>query len=106
MKGWGFSTLLVTFGLVPSPEAAFPFWIFELVFGLPVLIWMLWRQWQHNDLQNLITGFAIFSLAFQFFSRFFSDNYFVFTLQLLIIAYFTRPFQFHHSSEQIQSTSP
>lgn len=100
MKGWGFSTLLLAFNLVPSPEAAFPFWIVELIFGLPVMLWMLWRQWRDNNLQNLIIGYALFSLAFQFFSRFFSDNYFVFTLQLLVIAYFAEPVQFHQTTDQ------
>lgn len=91
MKGWGFSTLLLAFNLVTDPEAAFPFWLFELLFGLPTLLWLLWRQWRENHLQNLLIGFAIFSFVFQFFSRFFSDNYFVFTLQLLVIAYFAEP---------------
>lgn len=100
MKGWGFSTLLLAFNLVPSPEVAFPFWIFELIFGLSVMLLMLWRQWRDNNLQNLIIGYALFSLTFQFFSRFFSDNYFVFTLQLLVIAYFIEPIQFHQTADQ------
>jgi hypothetical protein len=103
MKGWGFSTLLLAFNLVADPEAAFPFWLFELIFGLPALLWLLWRQWQDNHLQNVLIGFAIFSFVFQFFSRFFSDNYFVFTLQLLVIAYFSQPFSFDHSRNAIDS---
>ncbi|MCB9418825.1 MAG: DUF2029 domain-containing protein [Ardenticatenaceae bacterium] len=101
MKGWGFSTLLLAFKLVPSPEAAFPFWIVELVFGLPVLLWLLRRQWLDNNLQNLITGFALFSFVFQFFSRFFSDNYFVFILQLLVIAYFAQPVRFYQTDSPL-----
>lgn len=104
MKGWGFSTLLLAFNVVPNPEAAFPFWLFELIFGLPTLLWLLWRQWRDNHLQNLLIGFAIFSFVFQFFSRFFSDNYFVFTLQLLVIAYFAQPVCFRQATSEANST--
>lgn len=99
MKGWGFSTLLVTFGLVPSPEAAFPFSLFELLFGLPVLLFMLRRQWRDNSLQNAWLGFALFSFTFQFFSRFFNDNYFVFVLELLLIVAFLKPIYATHDPQ-------
>lgn len=95
IKGWGFSTLLLWLGVISHPEAAFPFGMLELLFGLPILVWLLRRQWQDNTLPTVWLGFALFSFTFQFFSRFFSDNYFVFILQLLVIAYFMDPIRFH-----------
>jgi hypothetical protein len=91
MKGWGFSTLLLSLGIVSDPEAAFPFTVFELLFGLPVLAAVLWRQWRDNSLQNAWLGYAAFSFVFQFFSRFFSDNYVAFLIQLLLVIVFLRP---------------
>jgi hypothetical protein len=91
MKGWGFSTLLLTAGLVSDAEAAFPFTFFGLVFGLPVLALMLRRQWRDNHLQNAWLGYVAFSFVFQFFSRFFSDNYVVFLLQILVTIAFLKP---------------
>jgi hypothetical protein len=104
IKGWGFSTLLLTLGIIPTPEATFPFPLFELLFGLPVLFVMLRRQWRDNHLQNLWLGFVFFSFAFQFFSRFFNDNYFVFILQLLVIAFFMKPE--HYSQWEDQRVKP
>ena len=103
MKGWGFSTLLLAAGLIPTPESAFPFIIFELLFGLPVLLLMLGRQWRNNTIPNMWLGFAVFSFSFQFFSRFFNDNYFVFVLQLLVIAAFIEPITyFHEDNNEVQ----
>ena len=93
IKGWGFSTLLLTLGVIPHPEAAFPFAFFELLFGLPVLYLTLRRQWQENTLAMAWLGYAFFGFTFQFFSRFFSDNYFVFLIQIIVIALFMMPIQ-------------
>ena len=96
INGWGFSLLMLWLGIIPHPEAAFPFVVFELIFGLPVLFLMLRRQWWENTITNMWLGFALFSFTFQFFSRFFNDSYFVFILQLLVIAYFMKPVTFPH----------
>jgi hypothetical protein len=97
MKGWGFSTILLASGIITDPEAAFPFAVFELIASLPVLILVLWRQWRDNSLQNAWLGFLFFSFVFQFFSRFFSDNYVVFTMQSLIVVAFLKPIYFNKS---------
>ncbi|MCB8954097.1 MAG: hypothetical protein H6650_19000 [Ardenticatenales bacterium] len=88
IKGWGFSTLLLALGMIPVAESAFPFGLFELLLGLPVLFWLLRRQRGANELSNVWMGYALFSFTVQYFSRFFSDNYFIFILQALIIALF------------------
>jgi hypothetical protein len=97
INGWGISLLLLWLGIIPHPEAAFPFSLFQFLFSLPVLLLMLRRQWYENSVSNMWLGFAVFSFTFQFFSRFFHDSYFVFVLQLLVIAYFMKPQPFPHS---------
>jgi hypothetical protein len=105
IKGWGFSSLLLTLGLIPHPEAAFPFALFELLFGLPVLYLMLRRQWQDNTLMMAWLGYAFFGFTFQFFSRFFSDNYFVFLLQIVVIALFMRPIRYQPEEPSLEPLS-
>jgi hypothetical protein len=65
----------------------------------------LWRQWRNNTIQNVWLGFAVFSFTFQFFSRFFNDNYFVFVLQLLVIAAFIEPITYIQEAENTLQTS-
>ncbi len=91
IKGWGLGTFLLTLRVIPTPESAFPFGFFEALFGLPTLIFLLWRQRRENTLQQTWFGFAIFSFVVEFFSRFFADNYVVFILQSLVIAAFIAP---------------
>lgn len=100
MKGWGFSTLLLTVGILTDPEAAFPFTLFQLAFGLPVLLLVLRRQWQQNNIQNMWAGYAIFAFVFQFFSRFFNDNYFIFIIQIFIIAVFMLPVSYRQPDKE------
>ena len=88
IKGWGLSTLLLTAGIIPSPESAFPFGILEAGVGLPLLVFLLARQRRENTLQQMWFGFALFSFGVQYVSRFFNDNYLVFILQSLVIASF------------------
>ncbi len=91
IKGWGFGTFMLSLGVIPSPESAFPFGLFELVFGLPTLLFLLRHQRRENTLQQMWFGFGIFSFVVEFFSRFFADNYVVFILQAIVIALFIVP---------------
>lgn len=91
IKGWGLGTFLLTARVIATPEAAFPFWLFEAVFGLPTLFFLLRWQQRNNTLQQMWLGFVGFSFVIEFFSRFFADNYVVFILQSLVIAAFIAP---------------
>ncbi|MBI3912992.1 MAG: hypothetical protein HY327_02165 [Chloroflexi bacterium] len=103
IKGWGFSTLLLVLGVIPSPETAFPFGIFEILFGAPVFLFLLARQRrEENTLRQVWFGFAILSFVVQFFSRFFNDNYVVFALQALVIASFIAPTQFKNAAREVK----
>lgn len=95
MKGWGFSTLLLAARIIPSPESSFPLGLFEILFGLPVLIWLLMRQRRENTLSQVWFGFAVLSGVVEYFSRFFSDNYVVFVVQALVISSFITPIRFN-----------
>ncbi len=101
MKGWGFSTLMLAAGIIPNPEGAFPFILVQFIFGLPVFLLMLWKQWQQNTTQQMWASFAIFAFVFQFFSRFFNDNYFIFIIQVLVIAMFMFPIKQFQANREI-----
>ncbi len=93
IKGWGFSTLLLATGVIPSAEAQFPFGVLEVVFGIPTLILLLRWQWRENTLQRVWVGFAVLSFVVEYFSRFFNDNYVIFVLQALMIGALMSPYR-------------
>lgn len=93
IKGWGFSTLLLAIGLIPSAQAQFPFGIFQTLFGLPVLVLLARWQWRENTLRQVWICFAAFSFVIQYFSRFFNDNYVIFVFQALMIGLLMTPYR-------------
>jgi len=98
IKGWGFSTLLLAMGVIPSPESPFPFGVLEVAFGIPTLILLLRWQWRENTLSRAWIGFAVFSFVVEYFSRFFNDNYVIFVLQALVIGALMSPYRWQTES--------
>jgi len=91
IKGWGLSTLLLAVGVIPSPEATFPFGLLEALCGIPALVLLVRWQRSNNTLRQVWVGFAAWSFVIEWFSRFFNDNYVVFIVQALVIAAFLVP---------------
>ncbi len=86
IAGFGFSGILrETFIL--KQTAYFPSWIFQLVFGLPVLGLLIRYLKKNLSVSMLITTYTIFLFIFWFFSRFFLDNYIGFLIMLLLTAW-------------------
>jgi len=97
-RGWGFGTLLLAVGIIPSPESPFPFGVLEVAFGIPTLILLLRWQWRENTLSRAWIGFAVFSFVVEYFSRFFNDNYVIFVLQALVIGALMSPYRWQTES--------
>jgi hypothetical protein len=73
--GWGASNLVLAAGWVESRFAQWPFWIPELLIGVPLMTALLTRQWRENWLGRALWGYALFLFAFFFVSRFLNENY-------------------------------
>jgi hypothetical protein len=86
ISGFSFGMLLVSLGLLPSNMAQFPFGVLQIAIGLPVALWLLWRQWRQPNLPAAIAGFAILLFISQFFSRIFNDNYLGLIISLMAVA--------------------
>lgn len=75
ITGFGFGNLLLTLGFVKDRYAFFPFILFQLAACMPLLVFLLRRQWRHSTVQHCWYGYGLLLLFFTFFSRFFSDFY-------------------------------
>lgn len=89
--GWGFANFVLASGQLSDRFATWPFWIPELLIGLPLLIFLVARQLRQNTLANLCWHGAILLLAFAYFSRFLNENYLGFILVLLALGYYLQP---------------
>lgn len=81
--GWGASNLLVALGWVKSRFVYWPFWLPELLVGMPLLLGLLRRQASGNTPGRALWGYALFLTAFFFVSRFFNENYLGYIIAIL-----------------------
>ncbi len=85
--GIGFGFLLRLLGLVASENAYVPFWIPQLVVGVPVFCLLTFYQVRHNQLGVLWFGFATMQLVLGYLSRIFQDNYLAMILSVFSFAF-------------------
>jgi hypothetical protein len=86
--GYGIGTIVLFLKLVSSSYDYFPFWIFQLVFGIPIVVVGLMKLRRESSIANLLNIYALIGFTFFFFSRFFHLNYFGYFLVLLSIGIF------------------
>jgi hypothetical protein len=87
-EGYGFGTFVLQGGLVHSPQAYFPFGLFQLAVAVPLLWVLLRRQWRHNALERALAGYATLFLAVSYFARFFHGSHLAYGVALFLLAFF------------------
>jgi hypothetical protein len=84
--GWGASNYVLGVGWVADRFEYWPFIIPELIVGLPLLGFLLWRQVRSNTMGTMLYGYVVLLLAFSYVSRFLQPNYLGYMLGLLTLA--------------------
>jgi len=75
IRGYTLGRLLVALRIISSPLDAFPFWILQVMLGIPLLFLLLRYQMAQNDIGRMLHCAGLFFLGIGFLSRFFHDNY-------------------------------
>lgn len=88
MAGIGLTGVAVFFGWVPNATVAFPTVALQAIFGGPVLVALLWRQWRTNTIQSALAAYGLFLLVYMWFARFYFDNYVGYIILVLSLAAF------------------
>jgi hypothetical protein len=87
ISGIGFSQIVPMAGWVKSIWDYYPFWIWQMIFCLPLLYFLIKWQRKNNRLPAVLINFVLFAFIFWFFSQFFYANYISFLSIILIAAY-------------------
>jgi len=82
---YGFSAVVLLRGLVPSPNAYYPFTLWETAVALPLLVVIGARLWRRPRVQEVFALYALLLFACYFFSRFFQDSGLAFSSVVLIL---------------------
>lgn len=88
ISGLGFGALLVALGLIRE-DSYFPFALFQAVFCLPLLIFLLRRQLSSNMVKQCWLGYGLLLFTTFFFSRYFNDSHLGVIVSALGLAYFS-----------------
>jgi hypothetical protein len=86
--GLGFANFVLATGALPDRFAYWPFWLPEILVGVPVLMLLSLRQLRRNGLGPYFWHGALLLFAFAYVSRFLNENYLGFILALMALGYF------------------
>jgi uncharacterized membrane protein len=75
IRGYTIGNLLVGANIIASPLDYFPFWLPQLLVGIPLLLILMRYQSRRNDLGIMLLCAGTLTLGLGFVSRFFQDNY-------------------------------
>lgn len=88
VSGYGFGKLLEELNLIKDVNSYYPFIIWQVVFGLPLLVALLRWQKKNNSISKLILVYGIFLFVFWYFSRYFNNSHLGYLSTVFITAYF------------------
>ncbi|MEM7118500.1 MAG: glycosyltransferase 87 family protein [Chloroflexota bacterium] len=90
IRGYTIGNILVGSGFIGSPLDPFPFWILQLVVGVPLLLLLGRYQWRQATMGAMLLSSGIFIFSIGLVSRFFQDNYVGFVVALVLFGTFLK----------------
>lgn len=87
ISGYGFGMVLRQFGIIQNSHGYFPFVIFQLGLGLPVIALGIWYFLKKPSISRLLFGYAMTLSIVWYFSRYFNNSHVVFLAQLFVLSY-------------------
>lgn len=88
IAGYGFGKVLNQIGIIKDVHSYYPFWIFQVIVGLPIMILLIKWLRKENTIQRLFFCYLIFLFIFWYFSRYFNNSHLGYISMVLITAYF------------------
>lgn len=88
VSGYGFGKILTQAGLIKDIHSYYPFHIWQLVIGLPVVLVLLKFIRNRSSVGKLVLAYGIFLFVFWYFSRYFNNSHLGFLSLVFITAYF------------------
>jgi len=82
---YGFGALLLLGGVVRSPNAYYPFALWEAAATAPLLALLARRLWRAPSVRTLFAAYALLLFAGYFFSRFFQDSGLAYAVSVLVL---------------------
>ncbi len=88
ISGYGLGMVLYQMGVIKDLNASYPFIIWQLIIGIPLLIVLLRFLKNTPTVSRLILAYSIFLFAFWYLSRYMNNSHFAYLSTVFITAYF------------------
>jgi hypothetical protein len=88
IRGYTIGRLLLIGGTIQSELDYYPFWRWQLLFGLPAFALSLYYLWRQRTVSAMFLTASFFIFALGFVSRYFQDNYIGFVVTLALLGLF------------------
>lgn len=88
VSGYGWGMVLYQAGIIKDLSAYYPFWLWQLAFGLPLMAGLLWWLAKMPGVSRLIICYGLFTFVFWYFSRYFNNSHLAYLSTVFITAYF------------------
>lgn len=86
VSGYGFGMILYDAGLIKNIHEYFPFAVFQILFGLPVLAISMWYMFKKPLLSRFLFGYGFTLLVIWYFSRYFNNSHLGFVSTIFVLA--------------------
>lgn len=88
ISGYGWGSMLLQWHIISDKFSTYPFWIWEVLIGLPLVIFLIRWQRKENTVQRLILAYGIFLFVFWYLSRYFNNSHLGYLSIVFITSYF------------------
>lgn len=89
VSGYGFGKLLNSTGVIKDTHAYYPFYIWQIVFALPVLGFLLYLFKKKPSVSKMVLFYGIFLFVYWYFSRYFNNSHVAYLTLVFTTAYFS-----------------
>lgn len=88
VSGYGIGKVLQSFGAIKDIHQYYPFHVWQLIIGLPVLVMLLVYLKKSPSVKRLVFVYTVFLFVFWYLSRYFNNSHLGFLSVLFITIYF------------------
>lgn len=102
VSGYGLGAFLNQIGAVKDVHSYYPFWIWQVILGLPLIAVLILWQKRNNTVPRLIISYGIFLFVFWYLSRYFNNSHLGYLSLVFITSYFWPQKQVEHKFNSVQ----
>lgn len=88
VSGYGWGMILKELGMITDVNAYYPFWLWQLIFCLPLAGGLFYWMRKSPIVERVIVCYGIFTLVFWYFSRYFNNSHLGYLSMVFVTAFF------------------